>query len=65
MHMRGEAMLLLAVDGGEPEMVLLAELLADNSEDGDLCAACESLEVGESASFGGGAAPFVTVERVS
>jgi hypothetical protein len=46
-------------------VVALSEFLTDNCEDVDTCEAVRALNVGDRVTFGGGAAPVVTVERVS
>ncbi|MBM4394044.1 MAG: hypothetical protein FJ090_23195 [Deltaproteobacteria bacterium] len=51
-------------DDGEGEIVPLADVLADNCGDGDLCAALAALPAGGVLVVGGGAAPEVRSIRV-
>ena len=48
-----------------PETYTLAEFLAANADDQDVCDAVGALCVGESVRFGGGAAPMFDVKRVA
>lgn len=52
-------------DNGEGEVVPLAEVLRDNCDDGDLCAALAALPAGGVLVVGGGAAPQVLIVRLS
>lgn len=51
-------------EGDEPEQTTLRAFLADNEAAPELCAEVERLEPGQQATFGGGAAPAVTVKRL-
>lgn len=50
--------------GGETYEVTLGAYLRDNIDTPDVCEAVAQLEVGASASFGGGGAPRVTITRL-
>ena len=58
-------MLLVKFEGEEATEVAFADFAADNAEDGYMLSRLAQLKVGESAKFGGGAAPVVVIEVCS
>jgi len=56
--------LVLTFEGDAPARCTLTEMLDANADDPDVCEAARSLKPGESVTFGGGAAPLVTLSRL-
>lgn len=50
---------------GDVTWATLAEFLADNADDEEVCLSVEALRIGETAVFGGGAGVLVEVTRVA